>query len=68
MKRQESPRLQAGEYVNMVGLSKRLMTGIADAAIGLWLFQAIALLESMAFDKTVMGLGEVKLAAMMGGW
>lgn len=52
----------------MVGLSKHLMTGIAGAAIGLWLFEAIALLGSMVFGKTVMGQGDAKLAAMMGAW
>ena len=51
-----------------VGLSRRLMTGIAGAVLGLWLFDAIALLGSMAFGKTVMGAGDAKLAAMMGAW
>ncbi|MBE9249760.1 prepilin peptidase [Dolichospermum sp. LEGE 00240] len=51
-----------------VGLSKRLMTGIAGTVLGLWLFDAIALLGSMAFGKTVMGAGDAKLAAMMGAW
>jgi len=52
----------------MTGLSKHLITGIGGAVLGLWLFDAIALLGSMAFGKTVMGAGDAKLAAMMGAW
>jgi leader peptidase (prepilin peptidase)/N-methyltransferase len=50
------------------GLSKRLIAAIAGAVLGLYLFDAIALLGSMAFGKTVMGAGDAKLAAMMGAW
>ncbi|MFN4875136.1 MAG: prepilin peptidase [Aphanizomenon sp.] len=51
-----------------VGLSKWLIKGIVGAVLGLWLFDAISLLGSMAFGKTVMGAGDAKLAAMMGAW
>ncbi|MEI6444025.1 MAG: prepilin peptidase [Nostocales cyanobacterium ELA583] len=52
----------------LAGLSKHLMTGIVGAVLGLYLFDAIALLGSIAFGKTVMGAGDAKLAAMMGVW
>jgi leader peptidase (prepilin peptidase) / N-methyltransferase len=50
------------------GLINQLMTGIVGAVIGLWLFDAIALLGSVALGKTAMGAGDAKLAAMMGAW
>ncbi|HYW20851.1 MAG TPA: A24 family peptidase [Nodularia sp. (in: cyanobacteria)] len=51
-----------------VGLVNHLMTGIGGAVLGLWLFDAIAMLGSMALGKTAMGAGDAKLAAMMGAW
>ncbi|MCW5316463.1 prepilin peptidase [Nostoc sp. KVJ3] len=45
-----------------------LMMAITGAVLGLWLFDAIALLGSVAFGKTAMGAGDAKLAAMMGAW
>ncbi|MBR8838772.1 MAG: prepilin peptidase [Stigonema ocellatum SAG 48.90 = DSM 106950] len=51
-----------------VGLAKHLMTAIAGAVLGLWLFDAIATVGSIAFGKAVMGGGDAKLAAMMGAW
>ncbi|MBD2664958.1 peptidase A24A, prepilin type IV [Richelia sinica FACHB-800] len=51
-----------------VGVVKHLIVGIGGAVVGLWLFDAIALLGSLAFGKTVMGAGDAKLAAMMGAW
>ncbi len=51
-----------------VGLVNHLMMAIVSAVLGLWLFDAIALLGSIAFGKTAMGAGDAKLAAMMGAW
>lgn len=51
-----------------VGAIKHLMMGIVGAVLGLWLFDAIALLGSIALGKTAMGAGDAKLAAMMGAW
>ena len=45
-----------------------LMRGIAGAVLGIWLFDAISMIGSLAFNKTVMGGGDGKLAAMMGAW
>ena len=50
------------------GVINHLMTGIIGAVIGLWLFDAISLLGSVALGKTAMGAGDAKLAAMMGAW
>ncbi|MEJ6480500.1 prepilin peptidase [Nostoc punctiforme UO1] len=49
-------------------LVNHLMMAIVGAVLGLWLFDAIALLGSIAFGKTAMGAGDAKLAAMMGAW
>jgi len=51
-----------------VALVNHLMMGIVGAVLGLWLFDAIAMLGSIAFGKTAMGAGDAKLAAMMGAW
>ncbi|QLE51537.1 prepilin peptidase [Nostoc sp. C057] len=51
-----------------VALVNHLMMAIVGAVLGLWLFNAIALLGSIAFGKTAMGAGDAKLAAMMGAW
>ncbi|QKQ76077.1 A24 family peptidase [Nostoc sp. TCL240-02] len=51
-----------------VALVNHLMMAIVGAVLGLWLFDAIALLGSIAFGKTAMGAGDAKLAAMMGTW
>ena len=51
-----------------VVLAKHLIAAIAGSVLGLWLFDAIAILGSIAFGKAVMGGGDAKLAAMMGAW
>lgn len=53
---------------NSVALVNHLMMAIVGAVLGLWLFDAIALLGSIAFGKAAMGAGDAKLAAMMGAW
>ncbi|MEH2406050.1 prepilin peptidase [Nostoc sp.] len=51
-----------------VTLVNHLMMAIVGAVLGLWLFDAIAILGSIAFGKAPMGAGDAKLAAMMGAW
>lgn len=51
-----------------VGLIKHLMMGVAGAVLGLWLFDGISIIGSIAFGKAAMGAGDAKLAAMMGAW
>jgi leader peptidase (prepilin peptidase) / N-methyltransferase len=53
------------------GVASFLMGGIGAAVLGLWLFDLIAILGSVAFGRTAMGGGDAKLAALMGaflGW
>lgn len=50
------------------GLVNSLMRAIVGAVVGLWLFEAIAIIGSIAFGKAAMGAGDAKLAAMMGAW
>jgi leader peptidase (prepilin peptidase)/N-methyltransferase len=49
-------------------LASNLMGGIGGAVLGLWLFDLISLVGSVALGKTAMGAGDAKLAAMMGAW
>ncbi|NJM69679.1 MAG: prepilin peptidase [Scytonema sp. RU_4_4] len=51
-----------------VGLVHHLKMAIGGAVLGLWLFEAIAIIGSIIFGKTAMGGGDTKLAAMMGAW
>lgn len=50
------------------GAINHLMIAIVGAVLGLWLFDAIANIGSIALGKTAMGAGDAKLAAMMGAW
>lgn len=52
---------------NLPGVATHLMMGIVGAVLGLWLFEAIALL-GIFLQKEAMGAGDAKLAAMMGAW
>lgn len=51
-----------------VGVVQQLMFGIFGTVLGLWLFDSISILGSVAYGKPVMGAGDAKLAAMMGAW
>lgn len=51
-----------------VGVSHQLMSGIAGAVLGIWLFEMIAWAGSIVFRQPAMGAGDAKLAAMMGAW
>lgn len=57
--------LSAGSWV---GLVNQLIFGIFGAVVGIWIFDSISILGSVAFGKAVMGGGDAKLAAMMGAW
>lgn len=52
----------------MTGTIAQLFTGLIGMAIGIWLFDIVTLLGSIAFGQTAMGGGDAKLAAMMGAW
>ncbi len=53
---------------SIAGVSQQLMTGIASAVLGIWLFDLISFLGSLAFGQAAMGGGDAKLAAMIGAW
>ena len=57
--------LQASQVAEV---SHPLMTGIAGAVLGIWLFDIIAFGGSIIFGQAAMGGGDAKLAAMMGAW
>jgi len=50
------------------GAIPHLITGVHGAVVGIWLFEAIALLASISLGQQAMGTGDSKLAAMMGAW
>lgn len=45
-----------------------LVGGVLGMVLGLWLFEGISLLGSLALGQTAMGGGDAKLAAMLGAW
>lgn len=51
-----------------VGLVNYALMAVVGAVLGIWLFDLIAIIGSIAFGKAVMGGGDAKLAAMMGAW
>ncbi len=54
--------------LNLAILSNHFIGGILGAVVGLWLFDMIAFVGSMALGQTAMGAGDSKLAALMGAW
>ncbi|WP_088241819.1 prepilin peptidase [Calothrix rhizosoleniae] len=53
---------------NWQGAVNHGMMAIAAAVLGIWLFDAIAILGEIGLGKAAMGAGDAKLAAMMGAW
>lgn len=50
------------------GVASHLLSGVLGAVVGIWVFDLITILGSIAFGQTAMGGGDAKLAAMMGAW
>lgn len=50
------------------GTISQLMAGVMGAVLGIWLFDLITILGSIALGQTAMGAGDAKLAAMLGAW
>ncbi len=53
---------------HIIGGINFLFQGILAGVVGIWLFDAILILGSLAFGKPAMGGGDPKLAAMIGVW
>lgn len=51
-----------------VGAINQLISGVVGVVLGLWLFDAIIIIGSIAFGQAAMGGGDAKLAAMLGAW
>ena len=45
-----------------------MVGGIFGAVLGLWLYEVISLLASLALGQAALGGGDAKLAAMLGAW
>lgn len=58
----------AGLLVGGTGLTHSLTQGILGAVLGVWLFDLIGLLGTLALGQAAMGVGDAKLAAMIGAW
>lgn len=52
----------------VAGVADQLWVGILGTVVGIWMFDVITILGSIAFGQTAMGGGDAKLAAMMGAW
>ncbi len=50
------------------GLAHGVVSGFGAAVLGIWVFDLIRLIGSLAFGQTAMGGGDAKLAAMIGAW
>jgi leader peptidase (prepilin peptidase)/N-methyltransferase len=58
-----------GWYNNsLTGSIEGLMGGIVGAVLGIWLFDAIVIIGTIALGQAAMGGGDPKLAAMIGAW
>lgn len=53
---------------NLSGLASALFISILSTVIGIWLFDIILILGTIAFGKPAMGGGDPKLIAMIGTW
>lgn len=49
-------------------LANQYMVAVIGAVLGIWLFEVIAWIGSLALGQTAMGGGDAKLAAMLGAW
>ncbi len=59
----------AGLSLSSSGISlDSLSAGVLGAVLGIWLFDLIGLLGTIALGQTAMGGGDGKLAAMIGAW
>lgn len=63
-------QLTRGFYLsqNLSGGTQELMGGIGAAVLGIWLFDIISWIGTIALRQTAMGAGDSKLAALMGAW
>jgi leader peptidase (prepilin peptidase) / N-methyltransferase len=50
------------------GLAHGLVSGFGAAVLGIWVFDLIRMVGSLALGQTAMGGGDAKLAAMIGAW
>ena len=57
-----------GLQTGWVGIVNQLMSGVIGAVLGIWLFDAIAIIGTIAYQQAAMGGGDAKLAAMLGAW
>lgn len=53
---------------NFSGLAHSLFISILSMVVGIWLFDTILIVGTLAFGKPAMGGGDPKLAAMIGVW
>ncbi|MEB3289274.1 MAG: prepilin peptidase, partial [Leptolyngbya sp.] len=59
------PLLTTGAWQTAVA---GLMQGVLGMVVGLWVFEIITLVASLAMGQTAMGGGDAKLAALLGAW
>jgi len=57
-----------GASGGLSGAAGHLLEGILGAVVGIWVFDTITILGSIAFGQTAMGGGDAKLMALIGAW
>jgi len=55
-------------FLSGPSLTSQLTLGISGAVLGIWMFDAINFLGTLALRQAAMGSGDAKLAAMIGAW
>lgn len=61
-------QLLVGLALGSDAIPGQLILGVGGAVLGIWLFDGISLIGSMALGQPAMGAGDAKLAAMIGAW
>jgi len=60
--------VEGWENAGISGWANYLMVSIGSAVLGIWLFDIITIVGSLALGQPAMGGGDAKLAAMIGAW
>ncbi|NJR65174.1 MAG: prepilin peptidase [Leptolyngbyaceae cyanobacterium CRU_2_3] len=60
--------IAGGLASGLSGAAAHLLAGVLGVVVGIWVFDTITVLGSIAFGQTAMGGGDAKLTAMIGAW
>ena len=63
-----APPTATASVLDTIAFTPSIISSILGAVVGLWLFDTVRILGSIAFGRTAMGAGDAKLAAAIGAW